>query len=86
MANISYYEISINFSTGNLMSVETGNTHVTFLLEYLNETNNTNITLLPKSLYTNYIITIVVYNSERMSSQSTSKSFGMKKHTQLLIK
>ena len=77
MANISYYEISINFSTGNLMSVETGNTHVTFLLEYLNETNNTNITLLPKSLYTNYIITIVVYNSERMSSQSTSKSFGM---------
>ena len=76
LANISY-EISINFSTGNLMSVETGNTHVTFLLEYLNETNNTNITLLPKSLYTNYIITIVVYNSERMSSQSTSKSFGM---------
>ena len=77
MTNISYYEISINFSTGDLMSVETSNTRVTFLLKYLNETNNNNITLLPKSLYTKYIITIVIYNSERMSSQSTSKSFGM---------
>ena len=78
MTTISYYEINVNFSTGKLMSVETNSTHVTFLPpvpENLKETNNTNITLQPESF--NYTITIVVYNSEGMISQSTSKSFGM---------
>ena len=64
MANISYYEISIN--TGKL-SVETNNTSVTLLIESLEEIyfNNT------------LLIIIVVYNTEGMSSQLTSKSFGM---------
>ena len=66
MANISYYEIDINFSTGKLVSVEA---------------NSTNVTLqLPESLDFNYTITIVVHNSEGLSSQPTSKSFGMKIH------
>ena len=78
MTTISYYEINVNFITGTLMSVETNSTRVTFLPpvpENLTETNNTNITLQPESF--NYTITIVVYNSEGMISQSTSKSFGM---------
>ena len=64
MANISYYEISIN--TGKL-SAETNNTSVTLLIESLEEIyfNNT------------LLIIIVVYNTEGMSSQPTSKSFGM---------
>ena len=62
MANISHYEISIN--TGKL-SVETNNTSITLLLESFEkiEFNNT--------------LSIVVYNNEGMSSQPTSKSFGM---------
>ena len=75
MTKISYYQINGNFSTGTLMSEETNNTHVTFLLEYLKETRNTNSTLQPESF--GYTITIVVYNREGMSSQPTSKSFGM---------
>ena len=62
MANISYYEISIN--TGKL-SVETNNTSVTLLIESLEE------------IYFNNTLLIVVYNTEGMSSQPTSKSFGM---------
>ena len=73
MTKISYYEINVNFSTGKLMSEETNDTHVTFVLEYEEEMNNTNS---PESF--NYAITIVVYNSEGTSSQPTSKSFGMK--------
>ena len=79
MANISYYEISINFSTGNLMSVNTNSTHVTFLLEHLKETNSTSITSLLESLH--YIITLVVYNTEGMSSNPTSLRYGIKIHT-----
>ena len=73
MTKISYYEINVNFSTGKLMSEETNDTHVTFVLEYEEEMSNTNS---PESF--NYAITIVVYNSEGTSSQPTSKSFGMK--------
>ena len=65
MKNISYYEISIN--TGKL-SVETNNTSITLLLESLKEIDFNNT----------LSITIVVYNSEGISSQPTSKSFGMK--------
>ena len=64
MAYISYYEISIN--TGKL-SVETSNTSVTLLLESFEELDFSNT----------FSITIVVYNSEGMSSQPTSKNFGM---------
>ena len=64
MANISYYEININ--TGKL-SVETNNTSVTLLIESLEEIYFNNMLL----------IIIVVYNTEGMSSQPTSKSFGM---------
>ena len=68
MTKIGYYEINVNSSAGNLMSVETNNTHVTFLLpEHLEGFN--------------FKITIVVYNREGMSSQSTSRSYGMKMHT-----
>ena len=69
MTKINYYELEINFnfSTEQLMSVVTSSTHV----EYLEEINDTNVTLLPESF--DYTITIVVYNSVRMSSQSTSR-------------
>ena len=62
MANISYYEISIN--TGKL-SVETNNTSITLLIKSL------------KEIYFNNTLLIVVYNTEGMSSQSTSRNFGM---------
>ena len=68
MTDISYYETSIN--TGKL-SVDTKKPSATFLLESLEELelNNT------------FSITIVVYNIEGMSSQPTSKSFGMNIHS-----
>ena len=78
MANINYYDINVNFSTGELVSVDTNNTYVTNLLEHLNRTHSINVTLLPESLH--YTITIVVYNTEGMSSQSTTQSFGIKMH------
>ena len=67
MTKINHYEISIN---NGKLSVETNNTSVTLLLESLEEleVNNT------------FSVTIVVYNSEGMSSQPTSKSFGMNIH------
>ena len=83
MTDISYYEVNVKFSTGKPMSEETNNTRVTFLIEYEEEMSNANSTLQSESF--DYTITIVVYNSEGMSSQPTSKSFGMKIHTQLYI-
>ena len=67
MTKINHYEISNN----GKLSVETNNTSVTLLPESLEEleVNNT------------FSITIVAYNSEGMSSQPTSKSFGMNIHT-----
>ena len=77
MTKIIYYEISIGLiSTGKLTSVRTNSTSVTFLLEHLEGTNNTNIPAL-----LDYTITIVVYNIEGMSSQPISKNLGMKVHT-----
>ena len=65
MTKISYYELEINFNFSTkqlLMSVVTSSTHVTILPpEYLEEINDTNVTLLPESF--DYPITIVVYNS-----------------------
>ena len=72
MTEIGYYEINVNYSTGNFMLVETNVTTVSLLLpEHLEEFN--------------FKITIVVYNIDGMSSQSTPRSFGMKIHTQLCI-
>ena len=69
MTDICYYEINVNFSSGKLMSVEA---------------NSINVTLpITESLDFNYTITIVVHNSEGMSSEPVSKSFGMIIHTQL---
>ena len=82
MAKISYYELEINFnfSTEQLTSVVTSSTHVTILPpEYMEEINDTDIALLPESF--DYTITIVVYNSVGMSSQPTSRDFGMRIHT-----
>ena len=62
MGNISYYEININ--TGKL-SVETNNTSVTLLIKSLEE------------IHFNNTLLIVVYNGGGMSSQPTSKNFGM---------
>ena len=77
MTKIIYYEISFGLiSTGKLTSVRTNSTSVTFLLEHLEGTNNTNIPAL-----LDYTITIVVYNIEGMSSQPISKNLGMKVHT-----
>lgn len=65
MAKISYYEINVNSSAGKLVSVETDKSVITLPLpEHLEEFN--------------FKITIVVYNSEGMSSPSTSRNFGMR--------
>ena len=65
MANISYYETSINNIISQL-SVETNYTSATLEVESLEEIDF------------NGTITIVVYNNEGMSSQPTSKRFGMR--------
>ena len=65
MANISYYETSVNDIVSQL-SVETNYTSATLQVESLEEID------------LNYTITIVVYNNKGMSSQPTSKRFGMK--------
>ena len=65
MTNNSYYDITVNLRTSKLVSVETNNTNVIILHKYF------------KKSYINYAITIVVYNSEGMSSHATSRSFGM---------
>ena len=79
MSEISYYTINVNFSTGEFMSLVTYSTSVTFLSEYLKQINITNITLQHEPF--SYRIMIVAYNSEGMSSQPTSKYFGMNMHT-----
>ena len=79
MSEISYYTINVNFSTGEFMSLVTYSTSVTFLSEYLKQINSTNITLQHEPF--SYRIMIVAYNSEGMSSQPTSKYFGMNMHT-----
>ena len=63
----------------NLCSLVTYSTSITFLSEYLKQINSTNVTLQHKPF--SYRITIVAYNSEGMSSQPTSKHFGMNIHT-----
>ena len=65
MANISYYEISINNTISNL-SVKTNYTNATLQIDSLEEIDFS------------YTITTVVYNDEGISSQPTSKRFGMK--------
>ena len=83
MSEISHYTINVNFSTGEFMSLVAYNRYVTILSEYLKQTNNnpnnTNVTLQLDPF--SYTITIVAYNSEGMSSQPTSKYFGMNIHT-----
>ena len=76
MTRISHYRVNVNFSTGELMSLVTTTTHITFLSESLKETNNTNVTLQHEPL--SYIITILTFNIRAMSSQPTLKTFGMK--------
>ena len=75
MARISYYRINVNFSTGELMSLVTNTTRITFLSESLKEINNTNVTLQHEPF--SYIITILTFNIKGMSSQPTLKTFGM---------
>ena len=65
MARNSYYEISANFSTGKFVSVETSNTSVIIMPEYVEKSG------------IDFEITIVVYNSEGRGSYSTSRSFSI---------
>ena len=65
MTSNSYYEIGANFSTGKFVSVETSNTSVTIQPEHVEKS------------HINYVITIVVYNSEGRSSYPTSRSFNI---------
>ena len=76
MARISYYRINVNFSTGELMSLVTNTTRITFLSESLKEINNTYVTLQHEPF--SYIITILTFNIKGMSSQPTLETFGMK--------
>ena len=63
MSKIKFYDVNISSDNGESVSMETNRTVIRFLpSEHLN--NKSNIS---------YIITIVVYNSEEMSSQPTTK-------------
>ena len=65
MSKIKSYDVNISSDNGESVSMETNSTVISFLPSKLN--NKSNIS---------YILTIVVYNSEEMSSQPTSKNFG----------
>ena len=66
MSKIKFYDVNISSDNGELVSMETNSTVIIFLpSEHLN--NKSNIS---------YIITIVVYNNEEMSSHLTTKIFG----------
>ena len=80
MTNISYYTITVNFSIGEFISLATYSTQVTFLSEYLKQRNTTDV-ITSQLEPVSYRVTIVAYNSEGMSSQPTSKNFGMNIHT-----
>ena len=69
MARISHYVINVNFIPGKNVSAESNSTSVIF--EDLEEMTNA----------TDLMITIVVFNIKGMSSQPTSRNFGMKIHT-----
>ena len=72
MANISHYEIIINNIISQL-SVEANYTSATLQVETFEEVDFS------------YTIIIVVYNNEGISSQPTSKRFGMKIHMAVAI-
>ena len=66
MSRIISYDVNISSDNGESVSAETNSTVIIFIpSEHLN--NKSNISC---------IITIVVYNSEEMSSQPTTKNFG----------
>ena len=66
MSKIKFYDVNISSDNGESVSMETNRTVIRFLpSEHLNNMSSIS-----------YIITIVVYNSEEMSSQPTSKNFG----------
>ena len=66
MSKIISYDVNISSDNSESVSAEINSTVITFIpSEHLN--NKSNIS---------YIITIVVYNSEEMSSQPTTKNFG----------
>ena len=66
MSKIKFYDVNISSDNDESVYMETNSTVISFLpSEHLN--NKSNIS---------YILTIVVYNSEEMSSQPTSKIFG----------
>lgn len=69
MKSINYYQITADFNSGEVLSAETNSTSVIFLPRYLENSTNAS-----------YIISIVVFNSEGMSSPRASRSFGMKIH------
>ena len=67
MSKIKFYDVNISSDNGKSVSMETNSNVIKFLSsEHLN--NKSNISYI--------IITIVVYNSEEMSSQPTTKNFG----------
>ena len=66
MPKIKFYDVNIRCDDGELLSMETNRTLITFSLSDLSN-NMSDISCM---------ITIVVYNSEDMSSQPSSKPFG----------
>ena len=75
ISKIKFYDVNISSDNGESVSMETNSTVIIFLpSEHLN--NKSNIS---------YILSIVVYNSEEMSSHPTAKTFG-KQITQLLLR
>ena len=66
MSKIKFYDVNISSDNGESVSMKTNSTVIIFLpSEHLN--NKSNIS---------YMLTIVVYNSEEMSSHPTAKTFG----------
>ena len=66
MSKIKFYDVNISSDNGESVSMETNSTVMTFLPSEL-VNNKSNISC---------ILTIVVYNSEEMSSHPTTKTFS----------
>ena len=65
MSKIKSYDVNISSDDGKSVSMETNSTDISFSPSKLNNKSNVS-----------YILTIVVYNSEEMSSHPTTKNFG----------
>ena len=65
MSKIKFYDVNISFDNGESVPMETNRTVIFLPSEHLNHKSNISC-----------ILTIVVYNSEEMSSHPTTKTFS----------